>query len=152
MNRKGDAPFVLLVFLALALCIITIFFILFSGKEFSSKSKELNDIMSEARIAQEYSLEVASDILNDTLNCNNSQDSACLIGDVKERYKEIAKRYNVGYPGNLVFFKKVKEGEFSIDSQDGIYVFEMIDMKVTSERGTNKIIRNFNITIEQKGS
>jgi hypothetical protein len=131
MNRKGDAPMLLLVMVTLALMIMMIFIFITFGGDLKSKSLEYSKLSSGLEFNYQYVVSSAKIIVKESV------ESKAAIAEIAEKYN-----YNVVGQGNL--FGKMRNGEFKFDQNK----FVAEGLFVTSENGASSAKRVFDLCLQ----
>lgn len=146
MNRKGDVATIMIVVVAFIFIIASLLIFLDFKAKFE-KMQGLDEIMREAEFGEKYIISEAGLIGRETILDRNEECQG--EGDLSYKFKCNGKLrdLDISLAGN--FFAKVENYEFSfVKNNDGIYIFNMKGVKMKSERGSNSIIRNFDLEMK----
>ncbi len=141
MNKKGDVPTILLFLVALLSVISTLYaFATFNG-DLETQSKELSELVTEIEFSEQYVKEQAKLLVWETVAFCPS----CSIAEIDNSFKENAdsKDLAISKAGN--FFGKIRNSDYEIYENEDNYELIIVDLFVQTEKGENKIIRNFDI-------
>ena len=139
MNRKGHIPTYLLILIAIALSIGALFaFASFSNKE-EIRAQELAEIMAEVNFGQNYALKSA-----ELIGAGAIENG----GEMKEQFMIIAAERELRIESAGNFFGKIRSGDFSFTKDGKEYILRVNGLFAQSERGLNKVRRDFDIVIK----
>ena len=134
--------------MAIVLGIMALYTMITFNGSFDSKSKEFTDFMIEEEFNKQYVMEQAKLIFNESvIGCGE-----CSADAFKQKIKENAgRREEINrYEGAGNFYGKLRSSEFEVENDREEFRFEIKDLFVKSERGYNKIQRNFDICFESE--
>jgi len=147
MNRKAQAPTILIFLAAIVLSVLTLFALLTFNNNFKSESLELSEMMQEVEFNKQYTIAQA------TLLLSQSKESCptCSADQTKEKLQTLAKEKESTflYEGTGNFYGRIRAGDFNITTTDKTTTLQIDQVFSQSQRGNNKIKRFFDITIQQ---
>ena len=153
MNRRGQIPTILLFITALVLSAATLFsFTSFKGG-LDINSKVYADMLGDGEYRERFAIEEAKFL---------GRSAIISGGDVRAKFKELANKSveRARFEGAGNFYKQIRDDTannptftFEKKTEGGkeVYILEIKDLFVISERGKNSIKRNFNLKIEFDG-
>lgn len=149
MNKKGDAPFLLLIMVALALILLSLFSFASLGKRFVSGSAEIGGLLSDGAFYEEY-VQHESELLVNSVLSEALNDGVPPSKETLERlFKEQSRSRFLRIEGTESFLGKVERGEFRFEPKDGRYEFELKNVEVYSRRGAHRFTRTFDVLIQR---
>jgi len=141
MNRKGDAPMILLALVTLILIVMMAFIFLTFGGKLGEKSSEYSKFSSSLEFNYQYITSSAKVIVKEAVN---SQDKEIAALGMFDRIKRVAEKYNYNIVGQGNLFGKVRNGEFSYEQEQ----LKISGLFVTSEVGANSGKRVFDLCLQ----
>ncbi|MBU0466546.1 MAG: hypothetical protein KJ718_06460 [Nanoarchaeota archaeon] len=142
MNNRGQVPTIILVVAALVLAVLALFVIITFQDNENFQSKDISRMLSDLEFSQQYITIQTKFIFQETL----SSCPTCPPKQLKQKIKDSVKEIPVPhYVGNL--FLQLRTGKFTLTEENSQYQLEIQDLFVQSEKGVNKIVRNFNICL-----
>lgn len=137
INKRGHLPTILVFVVALVLCTSALLAFVSFGNNFGHLSKELADTTTEADFSEKYIISSAAAIAEESAKVGS--------GQTKQEFMRIANERDLRLEAEGNFFGKIRAGEFEFDKQGNEYVLKIDGLFVQSQRGENKIKRNFNV-------
>jgi len=139
MNRRGYAPYMVLLVSTLVLAILAgVSFLSFGGKA-SNLSSETGLMISEVDFYEDYVLESVVLIVSNAVSRG---------GDVKDNMEEITRERKFGVEEVGDFFGKIRTGDFELYESDGGKILEIKNIVVSSKVGESEIKRTFDLGID----
>jgi hypothetical protein len=138
MNRRGDLPTMLLFVSALVLSILALFSFASFDDTFSEGSMDRSSMLSDVEFYQNYLIKESKIV---------GREIARMKGGEGE-FKKLMLEKDFGIVGLEGFFERIKDDkEFEFIRVGEKYSFKMKNVVVVSERGVNRIERNFDIDV-----
>ena len=146
MNKKSQIATVLLVVIAMVLALSALYVMVTFKDNSGSQSKDLSQLTFEVQLNSAYVKEQLKLIFNESLR-------VCQLCSAQQLKEEIIKNSNIResinrYENSGNLYAKLRNGHFKTEKNGNTFTFSISDLFVQSERGYNKIQRNFNVTIE----
>ena len=144
LDRRGHLPTTLLFFAALAFFAVTLYAFVTYSKATTSQAEDATGVFSDAVFQQAYVYRIAEFTARENIR---SFDSS---GNLREDFMKLINERDRGINlGN--FFGKARNGDFTFEKKEKKYRLEFQGLFVQAERGTIKLKRNFNLTLEFDG-
>jgi hypothetical protein len=137
IGKRGDIPTILLIPITLVLIISALFYFRSYNGEIQNKSSEISEMIEEIELSQ-ATLEKASRLIGEEV-------IALERDDLKKKFQEIAASHDLKWNGAGNFFAKIRTGDFVFEKKEEFYLLEIKGLFVQSERGVNKIKREFDV-------
>lgn len=136
-NRKGDVATFMIIPVAFILIVLAFYSFLTYDRQVKNFSKDVSEVIGDINFYEQYVKAEAESIALESVSARNI-----------DKYKEIAKERDLQIESGGNFFGKIRNGEFIFEKKGDKYVLEIKDLFVQSERGANKMKRNFDIYLE----
>jgi len=138
MNKKGDAPMILLALVTLVLIVMMAFIFLTFGGKLGEKSLEYSKVSSSLEFNYQYVVSGAKVIVKEAVNNKDSSS------EMFDKIKAVAEKYNYNIVGQGNFFGQIRNGEFNYE-QDQLKAKGLF---VTSEVGASSGKRAFDLCLQ----
>ena len=148
MNKKAQIAEVLLFFLGVALAGMALYLMATFPDDLKSHSKELTEVTNEIEFNQQYVLEQTKLIAKESIGSVSTEQLEIKFKNNAAKREEIFR-----YQGAGNFYAKIRNYKteaptFTFIKQAMDYKLEIPNLFIQSERGANKIIRNFDLCME----
>ena len=143
MNRKGDAPLILTILIAVILSSMALWVFITSNSQFRESSQQLDDSSVNLEFFQHYIIEEAKYIFSDSL----SSCVSCSLDNLKGKLLEVSIKKDKKIENTGNFFGRLRNEDFSLDFKDSVYYFRINDVFVKSGEGKSEITKTFNICL-----
>ena len=148
MNNKSQVASALLFIMTIVLIITSIWTMVSFNSKLDSQSENLSQMMFEIKFNELYVMQQTQIIFQESiLSCQS-----CSIEQLKEKIIQIAaERENLNkFEGAGNLYAKFRNSEFEISQSGSSYNLKINNLFVQSERGYNKIQRNFPLEINSQ--
>jgi len=144
VNKRAQVPTILAFVIAIALSGAALFVMASFKGDLELQSQEISELMSEADFLEKYLAEQAKIITKETIDgC-----FACSDSELEEYLKTIAESHDLEVPGQGNFYGEIRNNNFNFGiGQNQGTTLAVPNLFVISQRGENKITRNFNICL-----
>jgi hypothetical protein len=141
MNKKGDAPMILLALVTLVLVVMMAFIFLTFGGKLAEKSVEYSKVSSGLEFNYQYIISSAKLIIKEAVKGDEGGIEETSFND---RIKSAAEKYNYNLVGQGNLFGKIRNGEFSFADNKLV----VNGLFVTYEVGANSAKRVFDLCLQ----
>ena len=148
MNKKSQIAIILLFPLAIVLSLGVLFAMTSFNSKLNSQSENLSQMMFEIKFNEIYVRQQAQLILEESIfSCQS-----CSLEQLKQKIIQIAsERENLNkFEGAGNLYAKFRNSEFDISQSNNSYSLKINYLFVQSEKGFNKIQRNFSLEINSQ--
>ena len=147
MNHKSQIAIIMLFPLAIILSLAALFAMASFNNNLDSQSKNLSEMMSNVKFNEIYVRQQAHLIFNESLSSCNG----CSLEQIKEKVIVVAAERETIHlyegAGNL-YAKLRNPAQFQVEKNENEYLLKIGDLFVQSQKGQNRIQRDFNVTIQ----
>lgn len=145
MNNRSQLANILLPLASLALVAASLYTLLTFSNAFSSNDADINSMIQELNFNEKYVLAQTELLVKKTLSsCLN-----CSPENFKSKLKEESLRaenlFRFEGSGNL--YGKIRNSEFYVEKSEEQFMVKIPGLFVFSERGFNKLTRNFDLCL-----
>lgn len=144
MNRKGDMPTILLLIVAIILIVVAWMSFFTSDRDFGRKSGEISLMVKQLEFSEQYVFHIAELIVSETIKSGVDES------EMREKFKEIALKHNLGIDAEGNLFAKIREEDFTFEKLGENYELKIEKVLVRAKFGNNEIKRNFNLIVRVK--
>ncbi len=141
MNKKADAPTLLIVIIAMLLSSSLLFAFITSNKQLTQTSDSLGSSSVTIELFKEYTEEQSKLILKEAINSCQS----CQPTELKEKISEISIERNPEIPNTGNYFGKLRNLEFSLQNSDNKYLLNIENVFVKSQNENAEVTSTFDI-------
>jgi len=141
LNKKGDAPMILLAVVTLGLILMLGFVFLSFRADLTNKSLQYSKLSNSLEFNQKYVISSVKAIVKEMVK---SEDPGIMDNFGKEAIIELSDKYNYNIKGQGNLFGEIRNENFAFDDNK----FEIKGLFVTSEIGANSAKRVFDLCLE----
>lgn len=140
-SRKGDAPSVMLLAIALALYMLEMYvFLSFDAQK--NKGEDAYVISDSVESIEIHIFSTSVILIREAMNEKEFNGE-----DIKERIIEVSKRHDFRLE-NTNFYGRIRNGEFTLYNREGKWVIEAKDIFIKVEKGESRAERVLNLHAE----
>lgn len=141
MNRRAHTPTILIFIGALLLCGIALYTLISTNTTLTGTMDQSDRLLFLLSGQEAFIRAAFNQAINEALESSWSGD----VNTFKQNFANaIAKRdYHLADSGN--FFGKIRNGEYTLEQQDGVYILQVSDVFVSAHTGSYEARRTFNL-------
>jgi len=147
MNKKGHVPTILLFIIALVL-ILSAWFTFFTIKsDIGESANEITKLVSDLEFDERYVFAVFERSVDKAIDKADKDDfKQSFENNFTDIISKVESISSISREDSN-FFEKVERKEYSLDPEDGGYIFTIEDVFVSSHVGKNEIRREISLSI-----